>query len=144
MVSIASESRMRRLIICGGRDQRLTKPMRDILLRIYNERGPFEIVHGGARGIDTDADLLFRQRLGIAPTVMRPKYEDYAPDERDRAPLDRNTAMAEYAGPDGVCIAFPGNGGGTWDMVRKAWAEGMIVLKWDMSTERLVRLKGNK
>lgn len=127
---------MRRLIICGGRDLRMTRHMLAVCDWFCDRFGPFEVIVGGARGIDTDAETWARSR-GFVLHVMRPKYLHRGDRE---APLRRNSAMAEFAGASGTCLAFPAAGSsGTYDMMRKAKAMGMDVWRYDLVTKRLVR-----
>ena len=130
---------MRKLIICGSRSIRLTGGMKKALLAFNLENGPFEIVHGGAVGVDLDAHALFYLAYGIEPITFEPRYR--FPGDRE-APKIRNSLMAEYAAPDGACIGIPDpESRGTWDMLRKAIAAGLETYRYDMGTHVLVRMK---
>lgn len=128
---------MKCLIICGGRNHHMTRHMLAVCDWFYDKFGPFKVVLGGADGIDDDAEKWARAR-GLDPHIMLPKYR--FPGDR-QAPLIRNSDMAEYAGPEGTCLAFPalGKSNGTWDMIRKAKAVGMVVWRYDLVSKRLIR-----
>lgn len=125
-----------KLLVCGGRDVHITGQGRRALVQLWEDGAFGELVHGGARGVDADAKRIAEEQRWPA-RIFRPDYDRYG----RRAPLERNTEMAEYVGSKGACIAFPG-GNGTKNMMSKAIAAGMTVYVWDRYTRRLVRRSG--
>lgn len=132
---------MFKLIIAGGRDQRLkeadTLALAKLILSLGGKK-KVEIVTGGARGIDTEAYLWardngykvspifhadWRSLNGVMPgCVATGKYGVY----NKCAGPERNARMADYA--DGV-VLFPG-GTGTQDMGHAAEAKGLRIWNW--------------
>lgn len=126
-----------RLLVCGGRDYGLvTAERRKIYTAIAEALNwvPTDhmdtwippkgtvIITGGARGVDTVADEW--------ATVHWTQFEEYKADwdkHGKAAGPTRNKRMIDEGKPD-VVLAFPG-GGGTADMVRRAEAAGIRVIK---------------
>lgn len=78
--------------------------------------GDFQLIHGGARGADTWADLGAKV-LGLPePIVDRPDYARYG---RYGAPKHRNSTMLERL-PDYVVAFYLYGSGGTADTITKA------------------------
>lgn len=108
------------VLVCGGRtfdDQSLLKRTLDDLLLTD---GIICVVHGAARGADTQAD----------------KWAEEAGIERRRYPITRrlqedgfmrNARMLNREAID-LVVAFPG-GNGTADMVRRARQRGIHVIE---------------
>lgn len=107
-----------RVLVCGGRDfedhaslfAELDKLPRDGLV----------IIHGGARGADTLAEL-WAARAGVSRHRFPANWDR---DGKAAGPI-RNQRMIDRGRPD-IVIAFPG-GRGTADMIRKAEAAGVPV-----------------
>lgn len=109
-----------KLAVCGGRNERLFPTRKyDLSLQIA-ELGATEIVTGGCRGIDQDAED-YAMELGLETTTFRPAWNEHG---RAAGPL-RNKQIAEYAD---VLVAFPG-GAGTEDMVQQMEALGKKVVR---------------
>lgn len=109
-----------RVIVCGGRDYNDTAKTRTVLLALY---GADTLVHGDARGADRTAAAI-GESLGF--NVER-WPADWNAHGKAAGPI-RNQQMLD-AGAD-LVVAFPG-GQGTADMVRRARAAGVTVLKVD-------------
>ena len=110
-----------KVIICGGRNYHLTMPDVAWLNQFHVDRGLTEVITGGARGADTDADL-WAQHAAIARVVFPANREEVG----EKAGPLRNMRMLRYLiwtvsetyEPRGI-IAFPG-GGWTADILRQA------------------------
>lgn len=106
-----------KLLICGGRDFNDRKLFRETM-----EGLPYPVItaviHGGARGADTLADL-WGKKYGVPVIRMDALWEAYG----KKAGGMRNQAMLDLLQPDAV-LAFPG-GNGTADMVRRAEKAGI-------------------
>jgi hypothetical protein len=114
----------RRVLVCGGRDYadrvtlfRVLDMMRD------SPHGIGCIIHGAARGADALAGAWAAER-GIECV---PFPADWNGDGRRAAGPIRNSRMLAEGKPD-IVVAFPG-GNGTADMVRKAEAAGVRVVR---------------
>lgn len=119
------------LIVCGGRDYRLTPPDVWRLSRLVEELGVVEVVHGAARGADSDAGLV-AHNVGLRVTPFRADWNKYKlVGRKNPAGAIRNRKMAEYVRDNGggACVAFPG-GAGTADMVKVASELGLTVYDW--------------
>jgi hypothetical protein len=84
--------------------------------KALNTMQPSQILHGGAKGVDTLA-AKYATTNKLPQTVIKPNYQRYG----KAAPLIRNTELVEKA--DAVlCIYEPGRArkGGTGDTYRKA------------------------
>jgi hypothetical protein len=113
--------------VCGGRsfsDQRFLEGALD---DVHARHGPFSVViDGDARGANQMAGDWARARA-----IENRKFAaDWAGLGRKAGPI-RNQRMLDEGAPD-LVIAFPG-GRGTADIVRRAEAAGVVVLKvdWD-------------
>lgn len=96
---------------------------REKLFAALDDRGPTEVVSGGAGGADTLAEEWARSR-GVPCTVIRP---DYAKHGRG-APLIRNKEIVERA--DAVIAFWDGKSRGTLNAIghaRKAGKDVKIV-----------------
>jgi hypothetical protein len=110
-----------RYLICGGRDfadqALLDKALGALILHPEDA----VIIHGAARGADKmGANWGFNHGAAV---------EAYPADwdrHKKAAGFIRNQAMLDVGKPD-VVLAFPG-GNGTADMVRRARAQGVIVI----------------
>ena len=79
-----------------------------------------ELVSGGARGVDTCAEL-YAARKGLPIKVFLPEYDKYGRS----APLKRNDQIVEYA--DAVYAFWDGASRGTVYTVKKCRALGKPV-----------------
>jgi hypothetical protein len=110
-----------KVLICGSRDWPDIKAIHDRVRDLIAERGPFEIVHGGARGADSMAGLVAEWcRL---PCARYPAdWERYG----KRAGIIRNLQMLD-TNPD-LVLAFRVNGSrGTTHMIEAAKKAGVPV-----------------
>jgi hypothetical protein len=110
------EGRIKRLLVCGGRDF----DGRDALFSELDRIAPTTIIQGGARGAD---------RLAANWANAHANLETY-PADWDRhgkaAGAIRNQQMLDEGRPDAV-LACPG-GRGTADMVRRARSAGLTII----------------
>lgn len=113
----------KRVLVCGGRDFTDESAMINALMRIEEEHGPFSLViHGGARGADTLAGRwasMEKIKVHVFPA-------NWKRDGKAAGPI-RNQRMLDEGAPD-LVVAFPG-GRGTADMVRRATAHGVKVIR---------------
>lgn len=87
---------------------------------------PTVVVHGGARGADALADAV-ATRHGIPVRVYHADWETHG---RAAGPIrNRDMFTAEHRPdePIDVCLAFPGNGKGTHDMMAICRGAGVRV-----------------
>jgi hypothetical protein len=114
-----------KVIICGGRDYRLTPRDYDWL----NTLPITAVLSGNGRGVDRDAEY-WAQRKGLPVTRVPAQWDTYG---KAAGPI-RNQAMVAQA--DG-CVAFPG-GRGTADCVRRAKQAGLQIWErlgaWEVVT----------
>jgi predicted Rossmann-fold nucleotide-binding protein len=115
------------VIICGGRHRHLTLEWYDWLDQIRADLEITTVYHGGAKGIDMDAQRWAHSR-GLTVHACPADWERHGPAA---GPI-RNAEMlkklsCERNGEAIAVIAFPG-GRGTVDMVRKARQAGVTVL----------------
>lgn len=82
-----------------------------------------EVVSGGARGVDALGEL-WAKGQGVPVKRFPVTQGDYDLHGK-RAPLLRNTKMAQYA--DALVAIWDGESRGTQDMIRKAEAQGLQV-----------------
>ncbi|RSV15667.1 DUF2493 domain-containing protein [Sphingomonas sp. ABOLF] len=115
-----------RVLVCGGRDFVDTRALYHLLDRVELEHPVACIISGCAPGADSQA-------IGWAyddrhhPTVAVERFPaDWRKHGRAAGPL-RNQRMLDEGKPD-LVVAFPG-GRGTADMVRRAEAAGVRVLR---------------
>lgn len=106
---------MNSVLICGSRQWTDFNFIRDVVGQLLDLLGPFQMIHGGARGADTYGGLT-AYWYGLPEPII--DYPDYARYGRYGAPKRRNTTMLERA-PDYV-VAFYFGGGGTADTITKA------------------------
>lgn len=113
-----------KLIICGGREFCDERLLNDAVRDWFELHGrPEEIVTGGAPGADCLGKAWANQH-GVPHREFR---ADWWTLGRKAGPI-RNSAMRDYVGPTGGCLALPG-GRGTADMVAQARAAGMTVME---------------
>jgi len=117
-----------RLIVCGGRDYTNAERLNEVLSHIHAERCVVEVIHGNQRGADKLAGAWARAN-GVKETPVDAEWEKYhRPGRKNPAGPIRNGEMLKLQ-PDGV-VAFRG-GSGTTDMVGKAEAAGVPVMRID-------------
>jgi hypothetical protein len=113
-----------KVIICGGRNHRLT-PEELVWLESLQRTIPITaLVVGGATGVDTDAARWGTQR-GLPVHCLRADWKTYG---HMAGPI-RNQQMLTAVLPDGGCIVFQG-GRGTADMQRRAIKAGIAVWRY--------------
>lgn len=100
--------------VIGSRNLRVKR------LEQYLPEGITEIVSGGARGIDMDAQEYAKMR-GIPYRIFLPDYETYGRS----APLKRNLQIIEYA--DMVFAFWDGRSRGTWFVIRNSLMKNVPV-----------------
>lgn len=96
------------VLFTGSRDWDDYNMVGGVVARLRNLLGPYNIIHGGARGLDSIVDYTARSQ-GIIPEVVRPKYARYHPKV---APKRRNLEMLDRH-PDIVVGFWTGEKGGT-------------------------------
>lgn len=109
-----------RVLITGGRDYKKSVDF-DIAMKLLPFT-PALIVHGGAVGADTLADM-WAKKHGVFVVRMDALWDIHG---RGAGPK-RNQAMLDFIKPD-YCVALPG-GNGTADMVRRCEKVGIAVWK---------------
>jgi hypothetical protein len=94
---------------------------------------PQLILHGGASGTDTAAEL-WAQNQGVPVICILP---DYARHGSKAAPLRRNTLLVAKASAV-LAVYAPDHWrkGGTWDTAKKAAAAGLPLLEMETGTLR--------
>lgn len=103
------QSSIRPLVLfTGSRDWDDYNMVGSVIARLRNVLGPLNIIHGGARGLDSIVDHVARHQ-GINPEVVRPRYKEYHPKV---APKRRNIEMLDRH-PDLVVGFWTGSKGGT-------------------------------
>lgn len=111
-----------RVLVCGGRDYRDRKTLRDVLDGFHAATPFSSVIHGDAPGADTLAGMWALQH-DILVEVYPAEWRRYG---RSAGPI-RNEKMLREGRPD-LVVAFPG-GRGTADMVRRAQKAGVRVEK---------------
>ena len=111
-----------RLLVCGGRDYTDRAHVFATLDRVHAKKPVALVIHGAARGADTLAGEWAEDR-GIEVWRFVASWQKHG----NAAGPIRNQAMLATAKPEGV-VAFPG-GSGTADMVRRAEAAGVTVMR---------------
>lgn len=131
-----------RVLVCGGRDfgevplgcphesrhhyEKIAARQRELLhatlTTLKVDHGISAIIHGAARGADSEAGYWARRQL----LAEEPFPADWKRDGKAAGPI-RNARMLAEANVD-LVVAFPG-GRGTADMVRRAKAAGIKVIE---------------
>lgn len=107
-------------LFTGGRDMSAST---EVLNRLWREHGFTIVVHGAARGVDSDVDRWARNRLlDVRSYPADELFDRYGPI----GGAMRNAKMLREERPD-LVIAFPG-GDGTKDMVSRAEEAGIEVI----------------
>lgn len=106
---------MNSVLIAGSRRWTDFWFMCEVMAQLRELLGDFQLIHGGAIGVDMYSGIIAKQWGLPEPIVDRPDYERYG---RYGAPKQRNTRMLERH-PDYV-VAFYFGGGGTADTIAKA------------------------
>ena len=123
---------MKRILFFGGRNYRNIGAVRVACVRVLDKHGPFVLVHGACRGVDSFAAAwaLETNRAFDAGIIIEPHPANWRP-QGPRGPVDytagprRNAEMAD-SGLDGA-VGFPG-GAGTRSMA--AMLSGRGVPTW--------------
>ena len=121
-MSLAHPNNRFALLVCGGRDYADRDHVFATLDRVHAKRPVGLVIHGKARGADTLAGEWADAR-GIEVWAFPAMW---AQDGKGAGPI-RNKRMLDLGQPGGV-VAFPG-GAGTADMVRRAEAAGLPVMR---------------
>lgn len=111
-----------RVLVCGGRDFSDTKALNTTMDKIHKNSGIDVVIEGDARGADRIAGYWARRR-GITNLKFRADWEMHG----RAAGVIRNQEMLKKGNPD-LVVAFHG-GRGTADMIRRADAAGIKVIK---------------
>lgn len=111
-----------RVLVCGGRDFIMSDHYASRLHDWLGRVKATEVIHGGARGADTESGKIAAGR-GLSVRVFKADWEH---DGKRAGPI-RNQRMLDEGRPD-IILAFPG-GRGTEDMVRRAKAAGIKVVE---------------
>lgn len=112
-----------KVIISGSRNIIDTKPVKEAV-----EEAPFEIselIHGGAKGVDTQAANL--REIGWNPLDVKTvrKFEpDWDEHGKAAGPI-RNNKMANYA--DALIAVWDGQSNGTKNMIENAIEENLQI-----------------
>jgi hypothetical protein len=102
-----------KLLICGSRGYEDYEEFKKLLFNFdIKSLGITEIIHGGAKGVDTLAGQLARE-LGIKETVMKPDWRRYG---KKAGPM-RNSEMVVAC--DGGIAFWDGRSPGTKDSITK-------------------------
>lgn len=110
-----------KLVVAGGRDRSLCEADLARLDEIHAAEGVSELVSGGAKGVDREAEAWAKSR-GIPVRQFKPDWKRF---RRGAGPV-RNRDMAHYA--DAVAV-FPG-GAGTRNMLQEAKRAGKRVFNF--------------
>jgi hypothetical protein len=114
-----------RVLISGGRDYKDYQKIYDALVAHGGADKIGVVIHGGARGADTLAEIAC-QSLKIPTWPFPISEEDWRTKGYAAGPL-RNQQMLDEAAPE-ILLAFPGpDSRGTWDMVRRTLDAGLPV-----------------
>lgn len=111
-----------RLLVCGSRDYTDRERVWSVLDRVNAKRPLGVVIHGAARGADTLAGEWAEER-----EVEVWRFPAKWGEEGRAAGHLRNQRMLDVGQPQGV-VAFPG-GAGTEDMVKRAKAAGVTVMR---------------
>lgn len=112
-----------RLIVAGSRDITDRRIVREAIEDADLLFGPVdEIVHGGARGVDSIAHDIAKAKGFPKVTPMHAEWDKYG----KAAGPKRNAKMAEYG--DALVAVWDGKSPGTHDMIERAMARGLDVL----------------
>jgi hypothetical protein len=116
-------SRIRCVIVCGGRKYADRDRVFVALDRFDEKHKIMLLVHGGATGADTLADE-WAQARGVPQLPFPVTKDEWDTYGRAAGPM-RNDRMLKLSCAQ-ACIAFPG-GNGTEDMVQRCEAAGVPV-----------------
>ena len=109
-----------RVLVCGGRDFTDYVLVVETIMDIHIDSAITCIIHGAARGADTEAENAARH-IGIPTEVYPADWDKY---KKAAGPI-RNAQMITEGKPD-LVIAFPG-GKGTANMIKQAKDAGIPV-----------------
>lgn len=122
----------------SGTTKGATPAQKATLREIFRSAAASELAHGGAEGVDEEADAIFRSVKGtdapvrVYPSTLRPEGNYQAPRFRDipREPLTRNKIIAQVA--DFMVIVprqpVPIRRSGTWATYRYSLAAGKLTM----------------
>lgn len=121
-----------KILVCGSRSLWMDALLTDRIRRYLEEKWVTEVIHGGARGADTHAEVAAKQ-LGLPTTVFQPDWSAYG----RLAGFRRNQRMLDEGKPNFVVAFWDGKSRGTTDMVRRAQEAGIPteVIRMDQQTE---------
>jgi hypothetical protein len=124
-----------RVLVCGGRDydeEAVVNAMLDNLGSYGADPKSLLIIHGGARGADTLADL-WAERNGVEREVY---FADWDAHGRSAGHI-RNARMLKEGKPD-LVVAFRGGPGtrSMCDMAKKAGVRVICVGWWPLTTRQ--------
>jgi predicted Rossmann-fold nucleotide-binding protein len=111
-----------RVLVCGGRNFRSPAQVSKALDALHSIHKFTDLIHGGAKGVDTFASDWAKTKPEITRYVS---YADWDTHGLAAGPI-RNAHMLTW-GPD-LVVAFPG-GNGTADMINKARKAGVEILE---------------
>lgn len=111
-------------IIAGGRNFTLVEMHYQWLDVLHRKYGFTEIIHGDQRGVDRCSEI-WAVKNGILVKRFPANWDELGAV----AGPTRNAQMARYAGPNSVCILFPG-GKGTDNMRKTAKRFMMEIEEW--------------
>lgn len=111
-----------KVLVCGGRDYDDVVTLVSTLNRIHAETPIHDVVHGAARG----ADMLAHEWAYQNNVRMWPCPANWKTFGKAAGPLRNNKMLRDHT--IDLVVAFPG-GAGTADMIRKAEAEGIRVMR---------------
>lgn len=120
-----------RVLVCGGRDYDDRDRVHNVLCDLNASRGPITcVIHGAATGADEEGMYWAQMMATVQKITHAPFVADWRAHGKAAGPL-RNQRMLDEGRPD-LVVAFPG-GRGTADMVRRAEAAGIEIVKIELS-----------
>lgn len=133
-----------RVLVCGGRDYSNQRKVFDTLDDLHELVGITCIIHGAAKGADSLGKNWCTDTDGVAEESYPAKWKDFShPDSvrktnqygeyNVKAGPIRNQQMIDEGKPD-LVVAF-GGGSGTYDMVKRAKDNQVMVLEIDRKKE---------
>jgi hypothetical protein len=124
-----------RILVCGGRDYDDRDHIHNTLCEIDTKRGPITcVIHGCAPGADHEGMIWAQMMAESGRKITHAPFQaDWHRHRKAAGPL-RNQRMLDSGKPD-LVVAFPG-GRGTADMVRRAEAANVEVMKIAHRTDR--------
>ena len=120
-----------KIIIAGSRNITEYDIVDDAINKALSKKfmeNNFEIISGGARGVDTLA-IEYAQNNDIKYYVIKPKYRSY---NDKSAPIRRNTEMAEVG--DALIAIWDGHSKGTKNMIEQMQKLNKPVFKFEFTS----------